>query len=163
MKRDKKQPLSEIETLVRRAQAGDHEAILALYILYEDQIIAEIRQKMGLRLRSQMESMDLMQSFWGDVLGDLRDFEYQGPDSFTRWLNTCLRNKIRDKVRYYKAGKRNLGEVRPLLKGTTRSVEEHFPCAMDPTPSREAITREEVQRLLLLVGELPELQREVIT
>jgi len=162
MKEKDEQLNSETADLVKRAQSGDHDAILALFALYEKRVISEVRHKMGIRLRTQMESVDLVQSLWGEVVKDIRDFEYQGPNSFLHWLNTCLLNKIRAKGRYYKAEKRNLGKVRPIRTEGDPSSGALLPPALDPTPSQEAISREEQERFSRLLKELPALHREVL-
>jgi len=152
----------QTEKLVAQALEGDQEAIAALYSLYESEMITTVHQKLGHKLQSLMDSVDVVQSVWKDVLDDLDGFEYRGPDSFTRWLHTCLIHKIRAKGRYFSAGKRDPGRVKPIRDEETRSEGVPLPASSDPTPSKVAISNEEIELLMGMLDSFPEHQRRVL-
>ncbi len=150
------------EELVARAIEGDREAISALYQIYEAGMIATAHQGRGRTLHRLMESVDLVQSTWTDILDDLVRFRPRGPGSFEAWLQTCLRNKIRSKGRYHGAARRDAHQLRSL-EGDTPEEEVPPPLpASDPTPSRIVIGREEVDRLMHVLRDFPEEQRTVL-
>jgi len=146
-----------VEELIGRAGEGDQEAIGALYELYQKRMISVAHARLGNTLHSLTESVDLVQSVWTDLLDELDDFEYRGPDSFYAWLRTCLLRKIDSKRRHYSTLKRDSKKVRNL------ESEEHLPSrATDPTPSQVVMGGEEKEILMGLLGRFPEPQREIL-
>lgn len=143
--------------LVEKAVDGDQGAITSLYEMYKSQMIGIVHNRLGKTLHGLMESVDLVQSVWREILDDIHDFEYQGEDSFSRWLNTCLINKIHAKRRYFVAEKRN---PKNLIKG---EFQENAPYPMyDATPSHDAMTRENLDALMRVMHNLPEIQQQVL-
>ena len=118
---------------------------------------AFVRMRLGARLRVRETSMDLVQSVCGEVLEDLQQFEYQGPDSFRRWLFRCAENKLRKRDRFWRRERRELDREAPLEEGgLSRELR------ILATPSRDAVAQEELERLEEALQELPEDYREVI-
>jgi RNA polymerase sigma-70 factor (ECF subfamily) len=111
-----------------------------------------------LRDRTLMESMDLVQSVWTDILDDLSRFEDRGPDSFFRWLHTCLLHKIDQKRRHHGAHKRDAHRTTPLSQG----AETGHRAPRDPTPSEVVMGGEEAERVLRELSRFPEEQRLVL-
>jgi len=152
----------DLEKLVERAMRGDAEAIGSLYRIYEHEMIATAHDQLGHTLDGLMESVDLVQSTWKDVLDDIRGFEYRGPESFSRWLRVCLVNKIREKGRYFAAEKRDVRREQEIAPDAVRPEEAEGRIAKDPTPSEVAMGKEELHRLLLLLDRFEEPQRRVL-
>ncbi|MBU0755319.1 MAG: RNA polymerase sigma factor [Planctomycetes bacterium] len=151
-----------MESLIRLAQQGDPEALASLYRLYEHDLTAEVRRKLGPVLRSRMESVDLVQSLWADVLDDLKNFKDHGPGSFLAWLNTCLGHKIQEKGRFYKAAKRDVKRAVRIRDGDTQSTGASLPAGDDPTPSRVAMGYENLERLVRVLDTFNDLQRRIL-
>lgn len=147
--------------LVGRAKRGDPDAISDLYRLYEGRLKGAVKRKLGDKLRGRMETMDLVQSVWKDVLSDMQGFQYQGPDSFFRWLLTRIIRKIQDKGRYFAAGKRDQEKEKRFRVGE-RTGDAPEPPAADPSPSQVAITDEDLNRLMSLLDQLPDNQRQAL-
>jgi RNA polymerase sigma-70 factor (ECF subfamily) len=95
------------EELVRRAQAGDVEALNELFARYYDAMVSAARRRLGPRLRLKEEADDLAQTTFREATRDFAQYQYRGPSSFLNWLGQILRNKIRDKAEYYAASKRD--------------------------------------------------------
>ena len=150
------------EELIARAVDGDREAIATLYRIYEAAMIDAAHRRRGRTLDGLMESVDLVQSVWGDVLEDLEDYRPRGPGSFEAWLQTCLLNKIRAKGRHHAAARRDAHKLRSLQPGASEGVPHSAPPASDPTPSRIVVAREEVERLMKVLEGFPEEQRRVL-
>lgn len=148
--------------LVERARGGDQDAISDLYDLYKPKLIAGVRGELGPRLRSQMDSMDLVQSVWKDALQDIKDFEYRGPKTFLRWIVTRLLHKIRNKGIYFAAMKRDVRRLRPMGTGDSNDGESMLPPSDSPTPSQAAISSEEEERFHCALKRFPERDRRVL-
>jgi len=148
--------------LVQNALRGHEDAISALYQLYEQPLIAVIRGQLGLKLRGRLESRDLVQSMWKDVLDDMHDFKYQGAKSFFNWLVTRLIHKIQMKARYFSAGKRNVDRLFRIRGEDSSDLGVSMPSANDPTPSQEAIGNEQLDKLIRLLERFPETQRRIM-
>jgi RNA polymerase sigma factor (sigma-70 family) len=109
-----------------------------------------------------MDTVDLIQSVWKDVLADIDEFEYQGPDSFFRWLLARLIRKIQSKARYYARGKRDLKRLKGLPSGDTSNHGIALPASEAIPPSDAAIDRERLETLARILDTYPPLQREVL-
>lgn len=92
--------------LVGRIRAGDEAAWNDLYRRYHDQLLLVVRMRLGRRLRGFLQSEDVFQSVALDALSALQRFEYRGPGSLQRFLNTLVVNKIRDRADTFGAAKR---------------------------------------------------------
>ena len=138
--------------LLRRIQSGDDAAWEPLYRRYRDQLLLSIRCRLGPKLRSRLESEDILHSMFREALSDLHRFEPVSPNALNRYLHTCVLNKIRSKADYYGALKRK-GEI-PL----TDSV-------ADNTPARPGVgyhDRTRYESLERALARLPATMREVL-
>ncbi len=98
--------------LVRRAQDGDGEALNRLFDRYQDRVRRIVRIRLGPRLRSRLESADIMQDTFAAAVRRFEDFEMRDDASFIHWLSTIAEHQITDRNDYYSAKKRTAkGEV----------------------------------------------------
>ena len=139
--------------LVARVQAGDSQSMNTLYLRYRDRLLLSIRCRLGPHLRSRLESEDILQSVFKDVLDDIGRFEHRGPWSLNRYLHTCVLNKIRKKAEYHGAAKRT-GET-PL----TDSLMDRVP---DRSWDGSYLDAERFEKLERALARLPEGMREVV-
>ena len=95
--------------LVLRVKRGDRSAWEDLYRRYHDPLLLAIRARLGRKLRSHLQSEDVLQSVVKDALSDLAKFEPRGPGSLAHYLHVCVLNKIRVKAQYHGAAKRDGG------------------------------------------------------
>lgn len=146
-----------VEALIERAGEGDQEAIGELYRLYEKRLVGVAHARLGRTLHSLTESADLVQSVWTDLLDDLDEFEYRGPDSFFAWLRTCLLRKIDSKRRHFGTQKRDSKRVGNLADAAALAGKDS-----DPTPSRVVMEGEERELLMGVLDRFPAPQREVL-
>jgi RNA polymerase sigma-70 factor, ECF subfamily len=147
--------------LVRRATAGDREAVEGLLTAHLSRLRAFLRLRMGGAVRARESTEDLVQSVCREALERLDGFEYRGEASFRHWLFQQAEHKVIDRARFYGRAKREgAREVsidrRRAEDETLRGLESLF------TPSRDAVAREEVERLEAAFAKLPPDQREVI-
>lgn len=149
-------PEPQLEQLVNEASAGDKLAVDALLHRYLPRIRAFLRLRAGAVLDKESVS-DLAQSVCRDVLENLERFRYDGEDGFRRWLFKTAQRKIFDRYAFYAAARRD-GE-----REASSDPAQTLACyASLLTPSREAIAREELERIEDALATLPEDQREVI-
>ena len=76
----------QAETLVESAQRGDKRAFDELVALYRDRLRTAIDGRIGVGLRKTVEVEDLVQETFLWAFKSVRTFEWQGEDSFLRWL-----------------------------------------------------------------------------
>lgn len=145
-----------LEPLVEAATAGDPQALDDLVARYLPRLHAYIRLRMNAPLRAREASVDIVQSVCREVLEEREKFVYQGEGPLMGWLLTTALNKLRERARFVGRQKRDVGRETP----------EDF---VDPvvyaslvTPSRDAIGREEIERLEAALDRLPDDYREVV-
>lgn len=93
--------------LVKRIQDGDRVAWDDLYRRYHDELLFMVRMNLGERLRSALESEDVLQSVALDAFKALEGFESRGKGSLRHFLNKMVLNKIRDRADHFGAQKRS--------------------------------------------------------
>src|SRR5262249_40390333 len=88
------------------------------------------------------------------------EFEYRGPEAFRGWLYQWARHKVQDRVRYWRAGRRDLGRQVPDGGGHLDELARVYRRLR--SPSEAAIGRGPVLLLEQAFERLTEEQREVI-
>ena len=148
--------------LLERAAAGDERAREELLERHLGELTAFVRLRLGAALRRRESSLDIAQSVCREALEDLAGFEYRGEQGFRNWLLLHAERKIRDRGRFWSRLKRSAHAERPLegLDETDRRVHEQLRTLF--TPSRDAVAREELERLEQAFRELPDDHRQVI-
>jgi RNA polymerase sigma-70 factor, ECF subfamily len=145
--------------LVAAAQKQDPGAVQQLLVRNLPGLEAFVRLRMGAQLRSLMTAPDLVQSVCREVLEDLGDFEFRGEAPFRHWLYVRAENKLREKGRYHRAGKRDQQKLVDLPDATTAITAYRTLC----TPSKGLQVREAMHRVEAAFDQLPEDYREAVT
>lgn len=141
---------------------GEQPALDDLIARHVPRLHAYVRLRMGPGLRAREGTMDIVQSVCREALGDVRrGFDYRGEAAFVAWLLQAALNKLRDRHRFHAAAKRDVARESP---GAALAGGETDPTAYASllSPSRDAIGREQIERLEAAFDELPEAYREVI-
>jgi RNA polymerase sigma factor (sigma-70 family) len=119
---------------------------------------AWIRHRSDRLVASKESSSDLAQSVCREVIEHIGRFEHKSEEGFKQWLYRTAERKIIDRYRYYTAGKREASrEQADNGDGPVDPVHLLF-----PTPSQDAIAREELAAAERAFSRLPEHYREVI-
>lgn len=100
--------------LLRAASAGDQAAWSELYSRHRAVMRALVQCQIPARLRSRLETDDVLQSAFISAFQKLESFEYQGEASLEAWLKEIIRNKLLDRVRYHSAACRDPEREREL-------------------------------------------------
>ena len=157
--------LRRTQQLVALAQEGDPSALDQLCGVYAERVRRIVRFRMGPELRSQLESMDLVQETLIDAVKDLGAFTYSSEGDFLNWLARIVENTIRDNVDRMHAAKRDvrrqvsLGQVAAGAGGAR--ADAGLPVATT-TPSAVLSLREELDRLERAMDHLRPEYRQVI-
>lgn len=135
-------------TLWRRARDGDRAAYDRLFALHADRALLFVRARLGPRLRTSVESVDVLQDAYLAAHAAFDGFEHTDDGAFARWLFRIIENRIRDLHDYHGATKR-------------RSIELPTP---DPAtgPFTAADRAERREALLRALDDLAEDHRRVI-
>jgi RNA polymerase sigma-70 factor (ECF subfamily) len=120
-------------------------------------------------VHAKESNADIVQSVCREVLEHIDRFEHRSEAGFKQWLYRTAERKIIDRYRYYTADKRDAArEVPPLPAGDASEDADLLALALRdahggrPTPSHEAIAREELLRTSRAFEGLPAVYREVI-
>ncbi len=144
--------------------AGSDAAHAKLFDEHLAALRAFVHLRLGAKLRSREESQDLVQSICREVLADLPRVESRNGAGFRDWLFRAAECKILDKARYWNRERRAMEREIALDDPRDPAAEAAVVAELYSlaTPSRDAIAREELERLELAFAELPEDYRRVI-
>ncbi len=159
------QALKRTQELVTMAKGGDDSALDQLCGIYAERVRRIVRFRMGPELRSQLESMDLVQEALIEAVKDLGDFTYSNNGDFLRWLSSIVENTIRDNVDRIHAAKRDVRRQVSLDKMAARTDMLHADAGLPvvtTTPSVVLSLREEFDRLERAMDRLKPQYREVL-
>jgi RNA polymerase sigma-70 factor (ECF subfamily) len=119
-----------------------------------------VRRRLGRGLRARESSQDLVQSICREVLEDLPELEFRGEGGFRHWLFRRAENKIRDRGRYWGRERRTSEREVRLPAGGGGELARQLVSLR--TPSRDASSKEEIDRLERAFAALPADHREVV-
>jgi len=145
-------------TLLEQAQAGDREALSRAFEKYQRRLAVLVHFKLSDRTRTFAEVDDIVQETLLRAFRDIRNFSYQAPGSFLRWLSAIAEHVIVDRVRY-QGRERRAGDEIPFRSASNPARPEP---ADTKTPSRLLAQQEAVERLLNRLAALPEDYRVAI-
>jgi len=131
------------ESLVRRAQQHDQQALAQLY----EEHFNKIYRYVAIRIGNEMEAEDVTQQVFLNTLQSISSFQWRGI-SFSAWLFRIAHNQVVD---YWRKKKR---AALPLDESLANS---------DSNPQLVAEHELDIKQLLLATKQLTEAQREVIS
>ena len=137
--------VDSLETLLEQLNGGDPAAAEQAFVEYEPYLRKVVRRLLPARLRSKFDSVDVVQSVYGDVLGAFRDggMRFGSVAQLRAFLVKATRNRFIDRVRQNQTAAR-------LEEPLTVSDARHLPASPRPRPSEAAAAGELWERLLAL-------------
>lgn len=152
--------------LLNRARIGDKVAVNDLCARYGPRLQTVVRLRLGRRLRSKLESMDVVQDALVAALPHVQVKPFESGAAFFHWLTTILENRVRDLADHFSAGKRDTAREQRQANAAAGDGGSVF----DPigqagtftTPSQIIGMGEEVERLETAIDSLPDDQREAL-
>lgn len=156
--------LRQTMDLIEDAKRGDRTAMNELCSRYLGRIHRIVRFRMGHRLRSKMDSMDIVQSVMIKVVDDIGQFDTGSESKFVNWLATIVEHTLRDKVDYFSAQKRDAAIEVPIIgKDEDGGLYYHdIPDHISPTTTQKIDAMEKIRMLEEALDELGEKQREIV-
>lgn len=152
---------------VQHASRGDRVAVDVLLERHLPALQTYVRLHTRDVVHQRESCEDLCQSVCREVLEHLDGFEYRGEAEFRHWLFTTVRSKLIDRLRYWRAGRRDYAREQPVAPRQDRSEADQSRFddlrARLPTPSQHAIAREDIARFEAAFVQLPQEQQEVLT
>src|SRR5262245_45853801 len=150
----------ESRGLVERASRGDAEAVPELLERHLPGLQAFVRLHMGSALTARESSADLVQSVCVEVLQHLERYRYRGEAQFKHWLYSTALRKISNRLRHWRAQKREAGRQAALRADEAPGLLDCYKPFC--TPSQGAAALELVGRIERAFARLPEDRRRVI-
>src|SRR3954464_4754536 len=153
------------EQLLQEAQAGDAATLGRLLELYRRYLALLARVQIGQRLQGKVDASDLVQETFLEAHRNFARFRGASEGELVRWLRQILAAKLADLLRRYLGTQgRDVRLEREIENAFDRSsiLLNRGLVAPQPSPSQEAMRREQAVLLADALGELPEDYREVI-
>jgi RNA polymerase sigma factor (sigma-70 family) len=105
--------MPDLDANLRRASAGDKEALQELVVAHLDDLERFIRRRTSARLLDKESLSDLVQSAAREALAHLSQHDYQGPTAFRAWLYKVALTKIIAHHRRIHTDKRDVRREEP--------------------------------------------------
>ncbi len=129
-------------------------------------LVAFVRLRASRQLRAREATVDLVQSACHEVLRDMPQVaEFESEGGFRNWLYLAAERKIIDRARYHARDKRSPDrEVRAADEDALAGLALSGLGGLSglPSPSQEAMAREQMEALEAALARLPDTQREII-
>lgn len=157
------QPTRTIE-LVRRAQDGDRRSLERILERYYPRLHRIVRVRLGARLRTELDSTDILQETLMVAANKIHDFEPRNEASLINWLSKLAEHKITDQASYHNAKKRKSGR-KISFEGNDPNASTQLvlePADEAPGPPEAACHTEETEVVEECMRELPEHYRNLI-
>lgn len=157
---------TETQVLIKKARRGDEESVRRLLVIYHPRLKARLLRQMDPTMRSKIEPEDILQQVYLETFRAIGQFDYQGKDSFLRWMYAILDRKLIDEHRAMRAERRDVRrEVKPAASGGNETTYLDLMArvmAEGHSPSQVVRKNEAIGVLSACVATLPEHYREVI-
>jgi RNA polymerase sigma factor (sigma-70 family) len=128
---------------IERLNAGDAEAVERVFRAYERYLRIVVRRRLSRRLQTKVESKDIVQSVFADVLRGVKKggWQFAGRPQLLALLRQIAWRRIADRALEHRPG---LQREQSLVETTP----ENLPLSHLPRPSEEAQGREFWERVL---------------
>ena len=137
--------IHSLEDLLEKLNGGDDTAAERAFLEYEPYLRKVVRRLLPGRLRSKFDSIDVVQSVYGDVLTAFRDggMRFGTVAQLRAFLIRATRNRFIDRVRQHQTAAR-------LEEPLNDAPPARLPFSPRPRPSESAVAGELWERLLAL-------------
>jgi RNA polymerase sigma factor (sigma-70 family) len=143
-----------LEELITRLNAGDIVAAEQAFLSFEPYLRMAVRRRLSRALRAKLDSLDIVQSVWADLLGHFRAgaWRFNDRSHLRAFLLRVAQNRLTDRRRQHR---RALGIEEALAESTAGQLSS----ARQPRPSEVAQGNELWKRML---NECPPQHREIL-
>ena len=135
--------MNSLEALLSRLTSGDDVAAEQVYLAYEPYLRRVVRRMLPSEMRSKFDSLDVVQSVWGDMLSGFRegDLRFGSAAQLRAFLVKATHNRFIDRVRQNRTASR-------LERPLATALGDVQPPSPMPRPSQIAQATELWERLL---------------
>ena len=137
--------IDSLDALLEKLNCGDLDAAQEAFVAYEPYLRKVVRRLLPARLRTKFDSIDVVQSAYGDVLAAFREggMRFGTAGQLRAFLIRATRNRFIDRVRQNRTAAR-------LESAISDGPIDTVLLSQDPRPSESARARELWERLLAL-------------
>ena len=139
---------TEFAQLMERVRAGDPRAAQEVFDRYSEPIRRVVRRYLHQRLRTQYDSIDILQTVWASFFQVPPErYTFETPEALISFLSQLAYNKVVDVFRRrLMTGKHNVNR-QVSLHEPARELDNILP-VRQPTPSQLAIAEEHWERII---------------
>ena len=132
-----------LDRWIERLNSGDVAAVERIFVAYEPYLRIAVRRRLGRRLRTKVESRDIVQSVFADVLVGVRDrgWVFEGRNHLLALLRRIAWRRLADR---YQKHRKALDREQPLEEFDPKAL----PDSARPGPSAEARGHEFWERIV---------------
>lgn len=134
-----------IAAFLRRIKDGDEEAARELLARYEAEVRLVVRRQLPRLLRSRFDSVDFLQSVWGDFFQKVRGggTEFEDSRHLVAFLARAAKNKVIDEYRRAGSRKGDMHREEPIWTdaGRPRDLPDEAESASQLFQARETLDR----------------------
>jgi RNA polymerase sigma-70 factor (ECF subfamily) len=152
----------DIAQQIAAARRGEAQALDSLFRRNLPPLIAFIRSRAGPALAARESAADLAQSVCREVLEEAERIELRDEGAFRNWLFMTATRKVLDRAKFLNRERRDVAREQALPEAGPEADAMLACYASLCTPSRHAAAREEVARVEIAIGDLPEDQRDAV-
>jgi RNA polymerase sigma-70 factor (ECF subfamily) len=158
---------AEEDDLLRRAAAGDQQALAALFSRYGDRLRKMVRLRLDRRLSGRVDTSDVLQDAYLDVARRFPEYAAAPSVPFYLWLRSLTGQRLIDlHRRHLGAEMRDAGREVSLHRGalpaaSSASLAQHLLAGLT-SPTQAAVRAEMQLRLQEALNSMDAIDREVV-
>ncbi len=151
----------DLRSLFQRAATGDRAAADRLFARAADRLLLFVRLRLGAALRARLDEHDVLQEVFVHAHRDIARFDASGASdperAFVCWLCALAENRLRDLAAFHRRQRRDPAREQRDVTAVLRELHRR-----GHGPATSLVRREERDRLASGVGQLEEVDREVL-
>jgi len=148
--------------LLRQAKGGDRAALDRLMQHCYERVRIIVRVRLSAQLRRRVDGSDILQETFTAAVRDFDRFDIGDEGNIINWLATIAQHQICAAADFHNALKRDAARDTSLQSGDGSTTNVNAPAASGPSPSEQVSQREQIERVLTCLAEMPEDLRELI-
>jgi RNA polymerase sigma-70 factor (ECF subfamily) len=151
----------ETDRLLRRAAAGDNEAVSVLFGQYRERLRRLVALRLDARLQKRLDASDVIQETYLEAWDRLAEYLRQPKTSFYLWLRLLARQKLVTVYRRHRARPRDIDREGPSLGASSHALADQL-LGRDSRPSAAIRCAERRARIQEALDRMDPLDREVL-